>query len=156
MSSISLLRELFAYDEWAFAKSLESITPEIDAGNPRPRLWLAHCIEARQIWLERLLGTSPTRSPFPEWSMAEVASTAVKCHAAWASFWEGRTDADLSQVIAYRNSRGEFFERPMQDILTQLAMHGQHHRGQVATAVREAGGKPAATDYILYANERPA
>lgn len=33
-------------------------------------------------------------------------------------------------------------------ILTHLALHGQHHRGQCLTAIRRAGGTPPVIDFI--------
>jgi len=34
-----------------------------------------------------------------------------------------------------------------------VALHGSYHRGQVAAAVRAAGGEPVNTDYITYVRE---
>jgi hypothetical protein len=34
--------------------------------------------------------------------------------------------------------------------LIQLALHSAHHRGQAAMRVRETGGKPPATDFIVW------
>jgi uncharacterized damage-inducible protein DinB len=34
--------------------------------------------------------------------------------------------------------------------LVQAAMHSQHHRGQNATRLRDLGGVPPTTDFILW------
>jgi len=42
------------------------------------------------------------------------------------------------------------------DALTQVAMHTQHHRGQMMTRLRHLGGQPQNCDYIIWAcKDRP-
>jgi uncharacterized damage-inducible protein DinB len=36
------------------------------------------------------------------------------------------------------------------EALTQAAMHSHYHRGQNATRLRELGGSPPTTDYIVW------
>lgn len=36
------------------------------------------------------------------------------------------------------------------DALTQVAMHSAHHRGQICTMIREAGGVPPTIDLIVW------
>jgi uncharacterized damage-inducible protein DinB len=36
------------------------------------------------------------------------------------------------------------------EALTQCVMHSQHHRGQNAARLRELGGEPPTTDYIVW------
>jgi uncharacterized damage-inducible protein DinB len=54
----------------------------------------------------------------------------------------------LDEGVAYRNTKGEFWTSTVGDILTHVALHASYHRGQIAAAVREAGGTPAYTDYV--------
>ncbi len=63
---------------------------------------------------------------------------------------DGMTPEKVTTDLVYRNTKGQQFKTPVQDILMQLVMHGAYHRGQVAAAVRDSGGKPAATDYVVY------
>lgn len=42
------------------------------------------------------------------------------------------------------------------EALTQVAMHTQHHRGQLMARLKELGGKPQNVDYIIWAwKQRP-
>lgn len=75
---------------------------------------------------------------------------------------------DLSELV--RNATAEWLEevievpwfKPALEIsrrhaLTQAAMHSHYHRGQNATRLRELGGVPPMTDFILWVrNEQPA
>ena len=54
----------------------------------------------------------------------------------------------LRDGVAYRNSKGEFWTSTVGDILTHVVLHASYHRGQIAAAVRQAGGEPAYTDFI--------
>jgi uncharacterized damage-inducible protein DinB len=56
--------------------------------------------------------------------------------------------APTSSSITYKNSKGESWKSTVEDVLTHITIHGAYHRGQIATAVRAAGGEPPYTDYI--------
>jgi len=57
----------------------------------------------------------------------------------------------LTRAIGYRNSAGRSYENSVADIIIHTAMHGEHHRGQIARLLRAAGREPPYTDYIQYA-----
>ena len=57
-------------------------------------------------------------------------------------------EEELRESVGYRNSKGEFWTSTVADILTHVALHASYHRGQIAAAIREAGGPPPYTDYI--------
>ena len=56
----------------------------------------------------------------------------------------------LAKEITYRNRAGKEYRNTVGDILAHVALHGSHHRGQLALLVRQGGGVPAGTDYITY------
>jgi len=60
----------------------------------------------------------------------------------------GLAESDLAGSIEYRNSKGERWQSSVADVLTHVLLHGSYHRGQIASAVRAAGGIPAYTDFI--------
>jgi uncharacterized damage-inducible protein DinB len=59
-------------------------------------------------------------------------------------------DNALSRIVDYRNSAGRDYRSPVGEIITHVAMHGGHHRGQIARALRQAGREPPYTDYIQF------
>ena len=61
---------------------------------------------------------------------------------------EDLDDETLHDGVAYRNSKGEFWTSTVADILSHVVLHASYHRGQIAAAIREAGGTPAYTDFI--------
>jgi uncharacterized damage-inducible protein DinB len=64
------------------------------------------------------------------------------------------TPEKLAQDLTYLTMAGAEFKTPIRDVLTHLVMHSAYHRGQVAAAVREDGGKPTPTDYVVYLRQR--
>ncbi len=61
----------------------------------------------------------------------------------------------LSEKCVYRTTAGKPFETTIEDVLLHVVMHSVYHRSQVAAAVRQAGGKPAAADYVVYVRQLP-
>jgi uncharacterized damage-inducible protein DinB len=41
----------------------------------------------------------------------------------------------------------------VEDVLLHVALHGSYHRGQIAAAVRAAGGEPVNTDFVTWTRE---
>lgn len=66
------------------------------------------------------------------------------------------TATALATPIGYTNTAGVSFVSTLEDILAHVVLHGSYHRGQIATALREAGQAPVSTDYIVFARGSPA
>lgn len=143
------------YWEWGNARSLASLEATPELGDDARR-WLAHVVEAERIWLLRVQGnTPPTQDFWPDLEPAVIAEAARTNRAAWREELTTRAPDRLEEPIDYRNSRGEPFATPVNDIVLHVTVHGDHHRGQIAAAVRRAGGEPANTDYITFTREVP-
>jgi uncharacterized damage-inducible protein DinB len=146
-------RNMFEYDYWANREALASLsTVEGDAA--RARRFFAHIIGAQRVWLARFESPEPpTTAPWPEMSLDEARAALEELHGRWMTLLEKMTPEKLAGDLAYRNTKGQEFKTPLQDVLMHLVMHSAYHRGQVAAAVRDAAGKPAATDYVVYARQ---
>jgi uncharacterized damage-inducible protein DinB len=149
----SFLTKLFDYDYWANRAALASLsTIPGDAG--RAAKYFAHIVGAQRVWLSRFeTPDSPPAEPWPALTFNEAQAAVEVLHKRWMNVIDQLTPEKLAQDLAYRNSKGQEFRTPIQDVLTHLVMHSAYHRGQVAAAVREAGGKPASTDYIAYVRQ---
>lgn len=154
MESLDSLRKLFEYDYWANQEALHSVGT-INATAERALKVAGHIIGAQRVWLGRLEASdSAAPAPWPLMSLEEAEAAIGEMHQRWKSFLSGLAPARLDEDLVHRNSKGMEFRVPVRDVLMQLVMHSAHHRGQIAAAVREAGGKPAATDYIVYARQQ--
>lgn len=154
MESVDSLRRLFDYDHWASQEALRSIAT-INVTADRALKIAGHIIGAQRVWLARLEAPdSASPAPWPLLSLEEASAAVSEMHLRWNSFLSSLTPARLDEDLVHRNSRGVEFRTPIRDVLMQLVTHSTYHRGQIAAAVREAGGKPAATDYIVYIRQQ--
>jgi len=136
---------LLRYDAWANTETLASLQR---VAPPQGLRWMAHIVAAELLWLGRLVEEPSDMPVWPELDLARIADWLPRLASAWPQYLAGLTEDDLTDGVGYRNSLGEFWTNTVGDILTHVVIHSAYHRGQIAAAVRAAGGEPAYTDYI--------
>jgi len=143
-------RRLLAHDRWANGQALASL--EAMPEPPRKALGLmGHLMGAEATWLERMTaGRDP--GDWEVWENADAAwlRTAWRedLGARWAAFLANPDLCNPARAFTYVNYLGETHKVRVEDAVTQLMLHSAYHRGQVASAVRAAGGTPAVTDFM--------
>jgi uncharacterized damage-inducible protein DinB len=153
MESLDSIMRLFDYDYWASQEALRSIAT-ISAKAERALKVAGHLIGALRVWLARFEAPElPPPAPWPLLSLEEAEAAVSDMRRRWDSLLHNLTPERLDGDLVYRNSKGVEFRTPARHVLMHLVMHSAYHRGQIAAAVREAGGKPAATDYIVYVRQ---
>jgi uncharacterized damage-inducible protein DinB len=138
---------LITYDAWANREALDSLRRMADPP-PQAVRWIAHVAAAQMVWWERVEAVPQSGPVWPELSLDESAWLLDEAGRRWAELVAALGPEGLERRVAYANSRGERFDDRLGDILTHVTHHGAYHRGQIAAAVRAAGGEPAATDFI--------
>jgi uncharacterized damage-inducible protein DinB len=155
MGALGLVRRLWDHCAWADDLLLGALS----AVNPPPALaWreYAHVLGAESVWLDRLLGRAQRHPVWPELTPAEALSLTTSLRSEYSGFVSRLTDETLDERVPYVNSAGQPFETPVSDILLQLFLHGQYHRGKVNLMLRQDGFPPVPTDYIAWARGVPA
>jgi uncharacterized damage-inducible protein DinB len=143
-------RKLFDYDYWANCETLASLKT-VPSGGEKPRNMFNHVIGAQRVWLSRFENPAPpSAQPWPELTLEECASAIEDLRRQWEELLDKLTPGKLAGELTYKTTKGIEYRTPVGDILMHLVLHSVYHRGQVAAAVREAGGKPAPTDYVVY------
>jgi uncharacterized damage-inducible protein DinB len=114
---------------------------------------LNHLLWGDQLWLHRLAGTPPPRSPDITGSTSQ--------HADWISLCTDRLKTDgeilrwaervsepdlLGELGWYSGAIQAEVVRPRWALVIQLFNHGTHHRGQVHGMLTAAGANPGDTD----------
>jgi uncharacterized damage-inducible protein DinB len=151
------LEELFAHQEWADAqhwRAFEAHPPALEDKAIRERLVHIHLVQHGFLWI-----TGPRTTHFeikkPEdfSSSAELKKYARQGLADLDSFLKAAPDEHLEKIIEIA-----WFQPPLKisrrHALTQAAMHSHYHRGQNATRLRELGGTPPMTDFIVWLKDR--
>lgn len=150
MVTRTYLVRLLAYGEWADRRLLGYLTD--DAPLEAKRLF-EHALAAQETWLNRIRQTPADiplwGEPRPDTWQSRIESLAVD----WSAALEEHDDPQT--LIRYKNTKGVAFATALHDIVTHLAIHGQHHRAQVLSALRRAGIVPPQIDFIVFAREEP-
>lgn len=146
---------LFDHLAWADARTLAAIGT-LDVAAPEraeaARLY-AHLAAAEHVWCSRLQGRAPQHAVWPELPLEAARELSMTSIDALREFAAGDDEA-LARVVDYRTTTGVACRDTVHDILVQVALHGAHHRGQIALLVRRGGGTPEPTDWIVYARSR--
>jgi len=165
MTTAELL-DLYEYNQWAHERILEAaaqLEPEEydrDTGGsfPSVRKTVEHLLAREVVWLSRWEGHSLADAP--------DYSGCTDVHALWSiwtSFWRRQfaflndlSDESLSKPILIRTRSGIETVQPLRDTMVHVVNHSTYHRGQAASQIRIAGGKPPSTDYFMYCLSRDA
>jgi uncharacterized damage-inducible protein DinB len=154
-SSIDHFIRLYKHLEWADQRALESLRT---ARNPQKRdiELYAHILGAEHVWLARIKEETPRVAVWPALTLDQCEKLGRENVGAFDDLLSTLTPDMLERPIAYRNSAGDEFSSTIADMLTQAALHGVYHRGQIAASIRAAGDVPSPTDYIAFARGAPA
>ena len=160
------LERLYDYGYWANQKLfqvLSQLTPEqftlsVSGSYGSIRNTLVHVLSAEWGWLDRCGG--PKRGPALKPDDYPTVDSLVKT---WSSveeylrdFLSKLKDEDLDRIVEYQNPRGERRTGILGDLLQHGAVHGVHHRGQVALLLRTLGYVPGNFDLLFYDADKRA
>ena len=149
----SYLEELYAHQEWADAehwRAFEAHPPALADKAIRERLHHIHLVQHAFLWI-----TGPRTEAFANRKLEDFASIPdVKKYAReglsqlkdFVNSLDGARADEIIEVIWFRPPA----KISVRQALTQAAMHSHYHRGQNATRLRELGGSPPTTDFIVW------
>jgi uncharacterized damage-inducible protein DinB len=149
----SYLDELYAHQAWADAehwRALEAHPPALADRAIRERLHHIHLVQSAFLWV---VGPRTTQLTFVKVedsaNLADLKAIARRYHSEMAAMLGGMGEARLSEMVEV-----PWFQPPLKisvrHALMQAAMHSHYHRGQNATRLRELGGVPPGTDFIVW------
>ncbi|MGM0883056.1 MAG: DinB family protein [Bacillota bacterium] len=149
--STNQIIRIFDHMYWAntqIVHTLQGVEGDIE----KPLRLFAHVLAAEKVWLTRINGKdASTIAIWPDhYSLEDCENFVQENNSGYMHYFKQHTDADLLNVIFYRNSKGDAFNTRVYDILTQVSLHGSYHRGQLAALLRKVGIEPVNTDYITF------
>ncbi|MDD9271556.1 DinB family protein [Paenibacillus sp. GCM10023248] len=137
---------------WADGRILDALD-ESETKNKDLLKLVRHVAVAERVWLSRLQGKGSAQ--YSLWEEAEdltVIRTMFEENAEhYRIYIEGLEESELDEMIDYANLSGVLFRTSVRDILLQVLLHGQYHRGQINRALRIESAEPAQVDYITFA-----
>lgn len=144
----SMLNHLY----WADGRILDALEASHTKDAELLKL-VRHVAVAEQVWLSRLQGKSSTQ--YALWEETEDLTAIRRLFEnnveQYRTYLDGLEESELDQMISYSSQNGTSFQTSVRDILLQVLLHGQYHRGQINRALRMESAEPAPVDYITFA-----
>jgi uncharacterized damage-inducible protein DinB len=177
MSKLELVREVYAHNEWANNRILESAAQVPEAALSTQPLGsytriiddIAHIIDGQVSWLSRWqTGRSPDDDGRIEaiGSLPALRAEAEKSHRDLREYLAGLTEADVDAEGSYalwmdpawtEERKAEVRARyadpqvwPRWKMFHHLANHSSYHRGEVALLLTALGSSPGELDFLHY------
>jgi uncharacterized damage-inducible protein DinB len=147
------LHELYGHQEWADAehwRAFEAHPAALADRAIRERLHHIHLVQSAFLWVvtdpaAKFVITKAADYP----NLADLKAFARKGHLEWGAMLDGMNEARLAETVEVPWFRPAL-KISVRHALTQAAMHSHYHRGQNATRLRELGGVPPGTDFIVW------
>ena len=154
---LNLLRDLVAHKGHANAALLGAVRRNDSAATDAELLdLLHHILIANRFWI-----TAVRRVPFVHAQEANVPRTIVSLIDAFratqdeeAAWMAAATEEDCTVTLTHPLIPGGSCS--VGAALTQVCLHSQGHRAQIAKMLRRHGGVPPQTDFIVWLVERQA
>jgi uncharacterized damage-inducible protein DinB len=148
------LNDLYSHQAWADAELLRAIGAHPSARDDkavRHRLHHLHFVQHAFLWTVGDRG-QPFRMTRPEdfSTFESLLAYAREFHELVPALLGGLTPARLAEKVGIVWFNDPPLSITIAEALTQAAMHSHYHRGQNATRLRELGGEPPTTDYIVW------
>ncbi len=154
------LEDLYEYSAWANTKLFEvfaRLTPEqftepVAGSYGSIRNTMVHVLSAEWGWMDRCggapRGPALVGTDYP--TLASVLDLRQHVEANVQLFLAGLRDEDLDRVVEFTLGSGPKQAMRLGHLMHHAAIHGVHHRGQVALLVRLLGQVPGNFDILFY------
>lgn len=149
--SKTLLQDLFSYHHATNQEIIAHLNEYSEKISERSHDLISHTIVAHQLWNNRIDSKIDAHFSLGQIiPLNQCDKTDTQNHENTGNILENH---DLDKNITYTNSRGEEFTNTIAEILTHIANHTSHHRGQLMTELKNCGIPTLKTDYIFHKRE---
>ncbi len=154
---LPLVRDLVQHKNFANAAMLRAIAAHGPAAADGELLrQLHHILVANRFWLALFTGSAfdVAKEQIPPETLGAVASGYRDLSDRETRWMDGLRDADLERPVETPYLPGQSFS--FAQALLQVCLHSHGHRAQCAARLRELGGNPPPTDFVVWLKERTA
>ena len=148
---LEMLRALFRHEAWADAEQWRALAAHPSAlANPDifDRLNHINMVQRGYLMVVRTQPVDLAELRKPMQDLGALQQSFRRYHQEVADFLKG-----LSPEALHAKPKIDWaptFQPTTQEALLQMVMHSQHHRGQNALRLRELGGTPPMTDFLIW------
>jgi uncharacterized damage-inducible protein DinB len=151
---------LFNFDEWATARTLESVSSateeeylrDLHSSHGGIHGTIVHIYSSNMIWLQRWEGNSPLAHVGTK-DVPNLEAVGNHLREYWkrvGSFLKSLDDSSVNNQVSYNDLMGNQQSQPLFQQMQHLVNHSSYHRGQVVTMLRQIGRQPIGTDLITF------
>ena len=156
--------QFYEYNYWATSKVLNAaarisaeqfIAPMgLTFGSIRGSL--AHAFGAEIVWRMRFqegisLSALPAEDEFP--NINTMTERWKREAMLMRTYLQGITEADLTTIFQYKNTKGVLFENTLWHLLVHVVNHGTQFRSDAAVGLTQLNQSPGDLDMLLYFRE---
>lgn len=151
-TEMKTIKSMMDHLYWADGRILDALE-ESETKNKDLLKLVRHVAVAERVWLSRLQGKGSGQYSLWEEAedLTEIRTMFEENAEQYRVYIEGLEESELDEMIDYANLSGVPFRTSVRDILSQILLHGQYHRGQINQALRIESAEPAQVDYITFA-----
>ncbi|MBX3281392.1 MAG: DinB family protein [Acidobacteria bacterium] len=151
MASIEILTDLFSQMAWADAVMWKAVRTFHGAAEDKWLCgWLHHIHLCQHAWLNIWKGEPVDANAGETLDLAGLSEWAREYHDAVGSYLAALDETDLLRKVVVPQTDDTFRQPHLWESFVQITTHSTYHRGQVSARLREIGGVPAQTDFILW------
>jgi uncharacterized damage-inducible protein DinB len=146
------LKKLVSHMRWADQRVHNQLK---QAEEPlEPLKFYAHILATERVWYLRLHEENWTVIPvWPDYNLDQCEKLAAENAALFEKLVDGLSPEACARKVTYTNSQHTTYTNTVGDILLHVMVHGSHHRGQIAHAMRRHGDTPPMVDYIAFVRD---
>ncbi|HAC15125.1 MAG TPA: damage-inducible protein DinB [Bacteroidetes bacterium] len=142
-----MLQDLFSYNQDSNQRLIQAFIENRDQVTPKSIELMSHIINAHHIWNARIGQHKPDFGVWHIHNISDFLALDTSNHENTGIILD---QSNLESVLEYKNSRGQFFQNKVSDILFHIINHSTYHRGQIAYDFRLNGVEPIVSDFIFY------
>ena len=146
------IRRMMEHLYWADRRIMEALDENGTKDKDILKL-VRHIAVAEQVWLSRLEGKGSAQ--YALWEEEDDVGTLKTMfeenERRYRNYIDRLEENRLDDIVEYANQSGVPFRTSVRDILSQVLLHGQYHRGQINRALRQASAEPVQVDFITFA-----
>ncbi|MBB6637467.1 DinB family protein [Cohnella thailandensis] len=146
------IRRMMEHLYWADRRIMEALDENGTKDKDILKL-VRHVAVAEQVWLSRLEGKGS--SQYALWEEEDDVGTLKTMfeenERRYRNYIDRLEENRLDDIVEYANQSGVPFRTSVRDILSQVLLHGQYHRGQINRALRQDSAEPVQVDFITFA-----
>ena len=151
MTCIALIRELLGHQAWADTELLRAVAADAGASSDsKLRETLQHTVVVQRVFAAMLTGAAldVQKESQPVESVTALHELFAASHLSLLSFVDGLSAEALDSAV--QNPWMPDLKGTVAEILMQVVLHTQNHRGQCLTHLRELTGKAPTLDFIIW------